>query len=147
MFDKNQSFHVSFIVEKCSIGNGGCDASAVCSNPKAVGENVVCSCGAGEQFGPDGRTCTSINEAEKFCPTSTCWTYEMVEGTKKCVMKLRVWNLKFEQSAARSEKSPQTPSNLQSILTTFKVVRETKFSFKYFSDVSHYFSNKNPFRI
>merc|ERR1711868_351504 len=74
-------------VVKCTVNNGGCDASAVCSNPTAVGGDVVCSCGAGKQFGSDGRTCTSTADAEKHCPTSTCWTYEMVEGENKCVMK------------------------------------------------------------
>ena len=32
------------LVEKCTVNNGGCDASAVCSNPTAVGEDVMCSC-------------------------------------------------------------------------------------------------------
>ena len=97
MFDKNQFFNVSFIVEQCTIDNGGCDESALCSNPSTVGGDVVCSCGAGEQFGSDSKTCTSTNEADTHCPTSTCWTYEMVEGNKKCVLKLRVWNWNFYQ--------------------------------------------------
>ena len=97
-------------VQKCSIAKGGCDDSAICTNPTTAGGDVVCSCAAGEQFASDGRTCTSTADAEKYCPTSTCWTYEMVEGSKKCVMKRRVWNWKFYQSAARSEKSaPRRP--------------------------------------
>ena len=82
----DKSFHVSFIVDKCTIDNGGCDASALCSNGVL---EVECSCGAGEEFGSDGKTCTSTAEADAHCPTSTCWTYEMVDGTKKCVLKLR----------------------------------------------------------
>jgi len=74
-------------VEKCSIANGGCDASAICTNPTTAGGDVVCSCAAGKQFGSDRRTCTSTAEADLHCPTSTCWTYEMVDGNKKCVMK------------------------------------------------------------
>ena len=90
MFLKHQSFHVSFIVEPCTIDNGGCDASAICNNPTKAGEDVKCSCGAGKEFGSDGKTCISTADADKYCPTSTCWTYEMVKGTNKCVMKLRV---------------------------------------------------------
>ena len=86
----DKSFYISFIVDKCTIDNGGCDVSAVCTNPTLVGEDVVCSCATGKQFASDGRTCTSTADAEKHCPTSTCWTYEMVEGENKCVMKLRV---------------------------------------------------------
>ena len=89
MFDKNQSFNVSFIVEKCKIANGGCDSSALCRNPTA-GSAKECYCAAGLQFGSDGRTCTSKAEADLHCPSSTCWTYEMVDGNKKCVMKPRV---------------------------------------------------------
>jgi len=74
-------------VQKCSIAKGGCDDSAICTNPTTAGGDVVCSCAAGEQFASDGRTCTSTAEADLHCPTSTCWTYEMVEGSKKCVMK------------------------------------------------------------
>ena len=91
------------LVQKCTVKNGGCDASAVCTNPTQAGEDPVCSCATGEQFASDGRTCTSTADAAKYCPTSTCWTYETVEGEKKCVMKLRVWHWKFDQSAARSE--------------------------------------------
>ena len=87
---ENYSFNFLFIVEKCTLFNGGCDVSARCRNPTAVGGNVECYCGPGMQFGSDGRTCTSIAEANLHCPTSTCWTYEMVEGSKKCVMKPRV---------------------------------------------------------
>ena len=90
MFDKNQSSNASFIVEKCMIANGGCDTSALCRNPAVVGGAAECYCGAGKQFGSDGRTCTSIAEANLHCPSSTCWTYEMVDGNKKCVMKPRV---------------------------------------------------------
>ena len=50
MFDKNQFFNVSFIVEQCTIDNGGCDESALCSNPSTVGGDVVCSCGAGRSL-------------------------------------------------------------------------------------------------
>merc|ERR1712023_420187 len=74
-------------VQKCTDNNGGCDASAVCTNPTQAGEDPVCSCATGEQFASDGRTCTSTADAAKYCPTSTCWTYETVEGEKKCVMK------------------------------------------------------------
>merc|ERR1711868_207447 len=74
-------------VQKCTVKNGGCDASAVCTNPTQAGEDPVCSCATGEQFASDGRTCTSTADAAKYCPTSTCWTYETVEGEKKCVMK------------------------------------------------------------
>ena len=88
-------------VQKCSIANGGCDASAICTNPTTADGDVVCSCAAGKQFASDSRTCTSTAEADLHCPTSTCWSYEMVDGNKKCVMKLRVWNWKFYQSAAR----------------------------------------------
>ena len=86
----DKSFHISFIVDKCTIDNGGCDVSAVCTNPTKAGEDVVCSCGAGKQFGSDGKTCTSTADADNFCPTSTCWTYKMVKGKNKCVLKLRV---------------------------------------------------------
>ena len=85
-----------FIVEKCTNANGGCDASALCRNPTAVGGDVECYCGSGLQFASDGKTCISIAEAKAeaeadlHCPSSTCWTYEMVEGNKKCVMKARV---------------------------------------------------------
>merc|ERR1711868_122807 len=74
-------------VQQCTVKNGGCDASAVCTNPTQAGEDPVCSCATGEQFASDGRTCTSTADAAKYCPTSTCWTYETVEGEKKCVMK------------------------------------------------------------
>ena len=43
MFDKTKAFKFR-LVQKCTVNNGGCDASAVCSNPTAVGEDVVCSC-------------------------------------------------------------------------------------------------------
>ena len=70
-------------------GNGGCHASALCRNPLIAGGVVECYCGAGKQFGSDGRTCTSIAEANLHCPSSTCWTYERVptSRTKECVMK------------------------------------------------------------
>ena len=86
---KNKAFTFR-LVEKCTVENGGCHSSADCTNPTKPGDEVVCSCGDGKQLGSDGETCTSIADAEKYCPTSTCWTYETVEGTKKCVMKLRV---------------------------------------------------------
>ena len=37
--------HISnfFLVEKCTIDNGGC--SDVCTNPLNEGEDVTCSCG------------------------------------------------------------------------------------------------------
>ena len=89
MFDKTKAFKFR-LVQKCTVKNGGCDASAVCTNPTQAGEDPVCSCATGEQFASDGRTCTSTADAAKYCPTSTCWTYETVEGEKKCVMKLRV---------------------------------------------------------
>ena len=78
------------LVEKCTVENGGCHSTADCTNPTKAGDDVVCSCGAGKQFGSDGRTCTSTADADEHCPTSTCWTYEMVEGENKCVMKPRV---------------------------------------------------------
>ena len=87
---ENDTFHLLFIVEKCTLSNGGCDSTALCRNPTAVGGAIECYCGAGKQFGSDGQTCTSIAEADLHCPSSTCWTYEMVDGNKKCVMKLRV---------------------------------------------------------
>ena len=90
MFDKNKSLNVSFIVEKCTVANGGCDTSALCSNPLTAGGVATCYCAAGLQFGSDGRTCTSKAEADLHCPSSTCWTYETVDGKKKCVMKPRV---------------------------------------------------------
>ena len=83
------------LVQQCAVKNGGCDASAVCTNPTQAGEDPVCSCATGEQFASDGRTCTSTADAAEYCPTSTCWTYEMVEGEKKCVMKLRVWHFRW----------------------------------------------------
>ena len=87
---KNDSFYLLFIVLKCSFNNGGCDSTALCRNPAAVGGDVECYCSSGQQFASDGRTCTSIAEADLHCPTSTCWTYETVEGNKKCVLKPRV---------------------------------------------------------
>merc|ERR1712176_125577 len=74
-------------VDKCSLA--GCDDSALCRNPLAVGEDAECFCDYGLQFDSFGRKCTSKTEAEKHCPTSDCWTYEMDEesGKKKCFMK------------------------------------------------------------
>ena len=90
MSANNQSFNVSFIVAKCMIANGGCHSSALCRNPLTAPGVTTCYCGLGMQFGSDGRTCTSQAEADLHCPSSTCWTYEMVDGHKKCVMKPRV---------------------------------------------------------
>ena len=85
--------NISFIVEKCSFNNGGCDSTALCRNPTEEGKDVTCYCGAGLQFASNGRVCTSIAEAKKHCPTSDCWTYEMdsESNTTKCVMKQRVY--------------------------------------------------------
>ena len=82
------------IVTKCSFNNGGCDASAVCTDPTTVGGEVTCSCAAGFQFDLKNTVCTSIAEADRRCPSSTCWTYEMNDesGEEECTLKLRGFN-------------------------------------------------------
>ena len=67
---KNLSSNLLFIVEKCTIDNGGCDPSALCRSPHptAVGEDVECYCDSGLQFDSDGRTCTAIPGKEIIFP-------------------------------------------------------------------------------
>ena len=53
----DKSFHISFIVGKCTIDNGGCDVSAVCTNPTKAGEDVVCSCSDPLTLDDTGKKC------------------------------------------------------------------------------------------
>ena len=57
----DKSFYISFIVDKCTIDNGGCDVSAVCTNPTKAGEDVVCSCLDPLTLDDTGKSC-----GEKF---------------------------------------------------------------------------------
>ena len=50
----------------------------------------VCGCPSGFEFASDKTTCVSTADADKHCPTSTCWTYENnpTTGKKECKLKL-----------------------------------------------------------
>jgi len=69
-----------------SVGQAGCTGDAVFTEPC---NEKSCECPSGFERASDKITCVSIADADKHCPTSSCWTYENNPKTGKLHCKLK----------------------------------------------------------
>ena len=61
----------------CTWGGGGQD-------------DYTCSCPTGKELASDDKTCVSKADADRHCPTSLCWRYELNPETGKNHCKLKL---------------------------------------------------------